>query len=516
MNGAAFRDLAEMAFRNLGRHRVKTVVTTTAVAVSVALYIFMDAWLLGMNLESKRNIVSYEIGAVKLQRKSYFEKKDELPMYESFTGWEKFASALDEAGYASAPRFVFTGTLHSRAGSAPLVFNAVDPERENRLLRYPSYMEAGRFPRPGRRELAVGTMAADKLRLGIPFRTTRKDLEEDLLASADNEADRAFVAGLYGPAGGEDDRPFAVRDAGPAEEKLVLRKSLAAADRERLWGILAGSGRMDVRISVVLDVKTETGKIRHVNQLIDAVVSGVVNSPNPKTNGNTAYLPLADLQDETGLMLRGRVTELLVRAADADDSALPGKKEAPETVKRALEARLAAGGETLPDDLDVRGWRDYVSDYLAASAGDNVSSRVMIAFLFVLSFIGIANTMLMAVLERTKETGMLRALGMTDGEVLLVYVLEAACIGAIGAAAGIVLGCLVNIPMVIYGIDYSAMSEEMGGDYGYRITAYFRSAWNPLVIVLTGAAAVFVSAGSAVLPTLRALRLPVTESLRFE
>ncbi len=516
MNGAAFRDLAAMAFRNLGRHRVKTVITTTAVAMSVALYIFMDAWLLGMNLDSKRNIVSYEIGAAKLQTRAYFEKKDELPMYESFPGWEKYAAALGEAGYASAPRFVFAGTLYSRAGSAPMVFNAIDPAREARLLRYPSYIEAGRFPRPGRREIAVGTMAADKLRLGIPFRTTRKDFEEDLLASVSNDDDRAFVAGLYVPADGKDDRPFAVKREGPAEERLALRKDLAAADRERLWNILAASGRMDVRISVVIDVKTETGRIRHVNQLVDAVVAGVVNSPNPKTNGNVAYLPLDDLQDDTGLMLEGRVTELLVRAAGADDSSLPGKKETPGTIRKALEARLAARGTALPADIEVRSWRDYAADYLAASAGDNVSSRVMIGFLFVLSFIGIANTMLMAVLERTKETGMLRALGMTDGEVLLVYVLEAACIGALGAAIGMVLGSIANIPMVIHGIDYSAMSEEMGGDYGYRITAYFRSAWNPLVIVLTGAAAVLVSAASAVLPTLRALRLPVTESLRFE
>jgi len=516
MNCAAFRDLAGMAFRNLGRHRVKTAVTTTAVAVSVALYIFMDAWLLGMNLDSKRNIVSYEIGAAKLQTRAYFDRKDELPMYENFAGWKEYAAAFEEAGYASAPRFVFAGTLYSRSGSAPMVFNAVDPAREVRLLRYPDYLEAGRFPRPGRREIAVGTMAADKLRLGIPLRTTRKSFEEDLLAAVSNDGDRAFIEGMYLPADGKDDRPFSVKKEGPAEERLVLRKDVGGAEKERLWKILAASGRMDARISVVIDVKTDTGRIRHVNQLIDAVVVGVVNSPNPKTNGNTAYLPLEDLQDETGLMLEGRVTELLVRAADADDAALPGEKEAPEAIRKALEDRLAARGKALPVELDVRGWRDYAADYLAASAGDNASSRVMIGFLFVLSFIGIANTMLMAVLERTKETGMLRALGMTDGEVLLVYVLEAACIGALGAAIGMALGSAANIPMVMYGIDYSAMSEEMGGDYGYRITAYFRSAWNPLVIVLTGAAAVIVSAASAVLPTLRALRLPVTESLMFE
>jgi ABC-type lipoprotein release transport system permease subunit len=70
--------------------------------------------------------------------------------------------------------------------------------------------------------------------------------------------------------------------------------------------------------------------------------------------------------------------------------------------------------------------------------------------------------------------------------------------------------------MVKYGIDYSSMSAAMEGDFGYRITAFFRSTWNPPVIVLTGVFATLLSAAAAVFPTLRALKMPVTDSLRFE
>ena len=117
-----------MAAKNLSRHRVKTVITVTAIAVSVSLYIFMDAWLLGMNLDSRRNIVNYETGAAKIQGDAYFAREDELPMYESFRGWEPIARALEASGYRAAPRFVFTGTLYSRGGTAPMVMNAVDVE----------------------------------------------------------------------------------------------------------------------------------------------------------------------------------------------------------------------------------------------------------------------------------------------------------------------------------------------------------------------------------------------------
>lgn len=521
MNASAFRDIAGMAFRNLGRHRVKTIITTSAVAISAALYIFMDGWILGMNLESRRNIVAYEMGAAKLQSRAYFEKKDEFPMYEGFKGWEPLAAALAEAGYDSAPRFVFTGTLYSRTGTAPINFNAVDPLYEARLLRYPGYLEAGRFPRSGAPELAMGSQAAEKLHVGIPARPTRSEFEEEILGAAASEEDRAFVRSLYGPApaAAEEKGLFSAPDQAARaveEEKLALKEGLSPAERDRLWGILASSGRMDVRISTVIDVKTASGSIRHVNQLIDAVVVGVVNSPNPKTNGNVSYIPLDALQDESGLMLEGSVTELLIRAAGADDARLPGAEEAPEAIRAALERSLAARGEDFPVELAIRGWRDYAQDYIAAAAQDNISSRIMILFLFLLSFIGISNTMLMSILERTKETGMLRALGMADGQVLLAYVLEAGLIGALGSLIGILAGCLINIPMVARGIDYSAVAREMNGDYGYRIVAVFRSAWNPPVIVGTGIAATLLSALAAVPPTLRALRMAVTESLRFE
>jgi len=576
MKNTVFRDMAAMAFRNLSRHRVKTIITTAAVAVSVALYIFMDSWLLGINLESRRNIVSYEIGAAKIQTPAYFDKKDEQPMYENFGDWESIAEALDKAGYASAPRFVFSGTLYSRAGTAPMVFNAVDAERESRVLRYPGYLEAGRFPTSGKQETAVGTLAAEKLRVGIPRRIARTEFENDLLAAGTTEEERAFIAGLYQPAMSQ--RKAAKLFSGTASntkdtDTLVLKKDVAPSERDRLWNLLAATGRMDVRISTVIDIKAapETirkekfendllpslsdagreavsgaytlngdtgeyrlattdqraidaalavmldadyaGAIRHVNQLIDAVVVGVINSPNPKTNANVAYLPIDALQDESGLMLGGRVTELLVRAADAKDTKLPDRRESAESIDTALRTN---GVDLSGRGLAVRGWIDYVADYIAASAQDNISSRVMIIFLFVLSFIGIANTMLMAILERTKETGMLRALGMTDGQLVLVYVLEAGMIGAIGSMVGIVIGCAINIPMVAYGIDYSGLSEELSGDYGYRVVAYFRSAWNPIIIGVSGIVATILAAATAIPPTLRALKMPVTDSLRFE
>ena len=79
--------LKKIALRNLARHKVKTILTALAIMISVAVYIFLNSWLGGMAIISRRNIVNYELGAAKLQTHIHFEKHNEMPSYEVFTGW---------------------------------------------------------------------------------------------------------------------------------------------------------------------------------------------------------------------------------------------------------------------------------------------------------------------------------------------------------------------------------------------------------------------------------------------
>jgi ABC-type antimicrobial peptide transport system permease subunit len=275
------------------------------------------------------------------------------------------------------------------------------------------------------------------------------------------------------------------------------------------------------RISTVIDIKDERGKISHVTQIISAVVAGTVNSPDPKTNNNAAYIPLDVLQDEAGMMLENKLTEILIRKQKSDDSALPKKDESPRVITAALNAALSNGGSQSliidgDSDLAIYEWKDYVRDYFAAAASDDISMRIMAAILFILSFLGIANTMLLSILERTKEIGMMRAQGMADGEVIFMMMTEAGIIGIIGSVLGVIAGCLINVYMVNIGIDYTQAMNAANGDMGYRINGIFRSAWHIQVIIASPFLATILSACMAFIPTKRALKLPVTDCLRFE
>jgi len=583
-------ELKKIALRNLARHKVKTILTSAAITVSVAVFIFINGWLRGMIIDSRRNIVNYEMGAAKLQTKLYFEKKDEMPSYENFTDWEKYHDALDTEGYVSAPRYVFSGTLSSISGSAPIVFYGVDPAFEAETMRYVPYVDFGRYVKNGDFGIALGTYAAEKLKVGIPTRPYRQELEELIVSAAKNNADADFIRSLYNAASKKksfwdvdkkttEPQPGAKREGSPLEgnERMILKKDTSRSNLDRYWSILDASGRNDVRINAVIDIKAvpETiradkwkgellpclrnedkplveaayeyqnfidsyllveedekalkdvltamiragysGAVAHVNQSLEVKVVGVINSPAPLPNGNTAYIPLDILQDETVMMLEGAVTELVIREKNAPDSRLPGKSESAVVITSALKQGLAKAGYVMPNELIIHTWEEYMQDYLGYEAMENTMPQVVAGLLLLLSFLGISNTILLAILERTKETGMMRAMGMTDRQMIMVYMLEAGFLGFIGSILGIILGCIINYPMVKYGIDFSAFVDIMGGNgIGFRTTSSFRSIWNVPVIIGSGIIATIISSCMAFFPTRRALKMPITESLRFE
>ena len=512
-------ELKKLALRNLARHKVKTILTSLAIMVSVAVYIFLTSWLGGMAIESRRNIVNFEIGAAKLMTNLYFDRIDEMPSYENFMDWEVYRQALSSEGYVSAPRFTFAGTLFSKSGSAPIIFYGVDPAAEDEVLRYVPYVDFGRYVQNGKFEIALGIFAAEKLRIGIPTRILRLELEELIESVALNTQDGNFIRSLY------DEAPvsnvlFTVEEKiTEGNERLILKRNTSQGDLDRFWDMIIVSGRNDVRINAVIDIKAVpemiredrwkgelipalrsedimlvenayehidfldtyflveedeqklalvldamiragyAGAVRHVNQLLDAVVVGVINSPAPLPNGNTAYIPLDVLQDDAGMALEGAITDLIIREKGKPDSRLPGKSESSVVITAALKRGLESMGLIMPDNLGVYTWQDQMKDYLGYEALQTGAPQVLSFLLLLLSFLGISNTILLAILERTKEIGMMRALGMTDKQMIMTYMLEAGFLGFIGSVCGIILGCIINYPMVETGWDFSQMGD---------------------------------------------------------
>lgn len=97
----------------------------------------------------------------------------------------------------------------------------------------------------------------------------------------------------------------------------------------------------------------------------------------------------------------------------------------------------------------------------------------------------------MAIFERTREIGMLRALGMIDKEIIRLFVTETALIGFLGALMGMALGILINCYMIYIGIDLTEILASANmKDIGYRLTGSFKAAWNWSTIIFSGIGAI--------------------------
>jgi putative ABC transport system permease protein len=127
---------------------------------------------------------------------------------------------------------------------------------------------------------------------------------------------------------------------------------------------------------------------------------------------------------------------------------------------------------------------------------------------------GIANTMLMAIYERTREIGLMKAIGASNKDVMNVFLAEAGGIGLLGGLAGIVLGMLVNV--VINVIGQGVAAEQIAAsavDMGNRTSVTYTPLWLPLfAIVFAGLVGVL----SGAYPASRAANLSPIRALKYE
>lgn len=173
-------------------------------------------------------------------------------------------------------------------------------------------------------------------------------------------------------------------------------------------------------------------------------------------------------------------------------------------------APLADSLQQARPDLKVRTYREISPDLqLYESQIMNVSSIYLVIIMLALVF-GIVNTMLMAVLERTREIGMLMAIGMNKLRVFTLIVLETLMLSFIGTPFGLALGAGTVAYVGANGIDLSAFSRSLA-NYGIADTLYFQVEQAiylqvPIAILITAVLA-------SIYPALKAVGLRPVEAI---
>jgi len=156
-------------------------------------------------------------------------------------------------------------------------------------------------------------------------------------------------------------------------------------------------------------------------------------------------------------------------------------------------------------------------EFAEALATDRIMGLLTGGIMLLMAGIGILNLMLMAVFERTREMGVLTALGMKGRQVMGLFILEGAFIGLVGAIIGCIDSWLLVRAVGRTGIDFSAVVEgveEAGEIYalmGDRLYPYISGT----AIVLYGLAAVVVGALATLFPAWQASKKEPAEALHY-
>ena len=162
--------------------------------------------------------------------------------------------------------------------------------------------------------------------------------------------------------------------------------------------------------------------------------------------------------------------------------------------------------------LSVQNWKQLSPETEMSVATVNQFSLIIIIIIMLALAFGIVNTMLMAILERRRETGMMMALGMNQFKVFSVILLETVFLTFAGLPVGLLLAWGLSLYTGSYGINISSFAKEAMSSFGYGSIIYPEF---PLQHVIEVLLIVIVTALlSAIFPAIKALSMPPVEALK--
>jgi ABC-type lipoprotein release transport system permease subunit len=222
-------------------------------------------------------------------------------------------------------------------------------------------------------------------------------------------------------------------------------------------------------------------------------VSGIFHSKSPRINNGVVYLRHQDLSK-------------LINSTDTsfnEFAYLLKDNESLIQTKKKMEMKTK--------NL-VRTYREIAPEFDMIEEGSAISKQVITVIVMLALLFGIINTMLMAVLERTKEIGMLRAIGMYKHKIFLMIVLETSMISLVSAPVGLIAGFLTNVYFEKNGgmdlSQYAGALEQYGGDaIFYPEIAQSTYFFLMLVVIMTALI-------GAIYPAIKAVNLKPLEAIR--
>lgn len=301
-------------------------------------------------------------------------------------------------------------------------------------------------------ELAESALQEPEVTTAIPVRR---------LSVIYAEGDASTALSVTAGTAGDLDTVYGLTDA-VVEGMYALEAGeiLVGTDFSEQTGVVAG----DVASFILPDGSTS-----------DYAVVGIFDLGSSAANERLAFLDSDSAADALGM-------------ADAEYSAIEIQVDDVFT-STDVGARLRTDGVTVVD------WQDENEELLSGLAAQSGSSFLIQAFVLIAVALGIASTLAISVVQKTRQIGILKAMGMTDSAAGRIFLLQAAILGVTGVVVGIALGYIL-----IWGFSFAPVE--------------FSVAPSPTLIIASAAIGILVSLLSSIIPSRSTSRLDPIEVIQ--
>src|SRR6056297_3151630 len=370
--------LIKMAFRNLARHKKRTIYTAVVIAVAIGFYVFADALVLGMMDASYENVTEFEYGHTQITSQKYWEEREEYPLEDLIKVDERIHSKImsNSEVVGTSPRLDFNAELNDGQMGLPVVGRGID--------------------------------------VGDSF-------------------------------------------------MLVVRT------REKTFNV------------------------------IDLTISGLFETPNPQINNNFVFVPIEIAQNALGV--GDNYSHLAIKLTDRS-----------QTENTTLYINSVLKNEN--SSYRAYSWEEAAEDLIKMQEYSDAMLYLMLGIILLLAVVGIINTVILSILERLKEIGMMKAMGMQIKEITFVLALEAGGIGVIGGIIGCLLGGLGVYLLSTFGINIYAGME---GEFDLPISmAIIYGNWNYGAFIFVFTYSIIVSFIVGLIPAYRGARIEPAELLHHK
>lgn len=319
-------------------------------------------------------------------------------------------------------------------------------------------------------------LSADR-RIGA---SSRRILATGLLTSARNSSGIMFV-------GVEPEREQHVTTI---HRSIVAGRNLGTDPRETLISERMAK-TLDIGLGDKVVAMSSTREGRVGSELFRVV--GLFRTPIMEFDRMHAYIPYTTAQRLIGAGTEAAEFAMLLRStADLNQ------------VRDSLRAILGP-------EYEVQSYEDLIPSLAATVELTEKSMIIYYVILGLAMIFGIINTMMMSVFERIREFGVLKAVGMQDGMLFRMVLLEAAMLGTVGTSMGLVLGNALNAWIASTGLDFSWFSEGLSS-WGSGAIIY--PVLDPLGSVRGGSLIIAMCILAALQPALKAVRLQPMDAIR--